>query len=219
MKGLPHRWIISSMGDHRWDEMKMMKKMDWDNNEEYCCCSGDLPLGPQSQRFRLFLSFDLRLQLSGFHRSATSKTSSFLKVLEKSPVCGSEPFQMFQQSGRPDEQNQHVGIFLPGSLRHYSVSPEQEKDRNSNPSVSPLQIPIRMCRRWFGPSSCVWLRCGSSSPPSTPPAAPCSTQDGSPSSLLWSSAGVCVCLVFWRTKNSCPESAPPSVWFAWWLIP
>lgn len=51
-----------------------------------------------------------------------------------------------------------------------------------------------MCRRWFGPSSCVWLRCGSSSPPSTPPAAPCSTQDGSPSSLLWSSAGVCVCV-------------------------
>lgn len=96
---------------------------------------------------------DLGLDANG--QSATSKESSFLKVLEKSPVCGTEP--LFQQSGHPDEQNQHVGIFLPGSLRRfrcYSVSPEQEKDKlkpkcvssaDSYPYVSSLVWAFFMC--------------------------------------------------------------------------
>jgi len=66
-----------------------------------------------------------------------------------------------------------------------------------------LQIPTRTCRCWSAPSSWVWLLCGSSSPPSTRPAARCCTPDGSRSSRPWSSAGVCVCacLVFKRGNN------------------
>lgn len=108
--GSSHLWV-----SHRWDEMKM----GWDNNEEYCCCSGDIPLGPQSQRLRLFLSFDVRLQLSGFHCSAQPQVKNL-----QSLKCWKKVLFVVLN---------HVGIFLPGSLRRfrcYSVSPEQEKDRN-----------------------------------------------------------------------------------------
>lgn len=85
----------------------------------------------------------------------------------------------------------------------------------NNASPPFFQIPTRMCRHWFAPSSCVSLPCGSSSPPSTQPAAPCSTPDGSQSSPPWSSAGVCLCVFsLQRGKNSYSASAAPSVWFA-----
>lgn len=52
------------------------------------------------------------------------------------------------------------------------------------------QTLTHMCHLWCVPSSCVWLRCGWSSPPNTPPAVSCSTRAGSPLSLPCSSAGV-----------------------------
>lgn len=95
-----------------------------------------------------------------------------------------------------------------------------------------LQTPTRTCRLWFAPSSCVSPLCGSSSPPSTRPAAPCSTPDGSQSSQPWSSAGVCLVFKGAATqkkttkKKTTEKKKTASVrlrlqlsGFAWWLIP
>lgn len=208
MKVLPHRWIISSMGDED----------GWDNNEEYCCCCGDLPLGPQSQRFRLFLSFDVRLQLSGFHRSAQPQVKHLhsLKCWKKVLFV---VLNRFRCSSNLDVPMNRINMF--SYLGHWHIT-------QFHLSRKRTETKAQVCLLCRFLSVCVVVGLGLLHVSDSAVDRHLLQAPRQPHPALlrmgarhhcYGHQQVCVCLVFWRTKDSCPESAPPSVWFARWLIP